>query len=264
MVHVTVINSPEDVALAERIRADLQAANITLHESLPSARDALLVIVLSAGDDVNTQKAIIAALENQQHILLVKGSAQARPPRLIDHLQPLDFSQSYDTGSLLARVRDLARPDAPPPLAVLTPARQAANRRAGYIIAGIALFMFIIALLLIALADLEAPAAEYNAIETEIILTRNYFIDNDLPRTTEQAANFPVTLDAAPTRSRDLLIATATAIAGGVDGTFIPRSTDEAANFPATLQSVSTVIQDRLAATVTAASGLEVTPTPGD
>lgn len=263
MVHVTVINSPEDAALAERIRADLRAADIPLHDNSPAGRDALLIAVLSAVDDAHTQAAIIAALENQQHILPVMASAPARLPRLIDHLQPLDFSQSYDAGMLLARVRDLTRPDAPPPLAVLTPARQAANRRAGYLIAGIAALMFVIALLLIALADLEAPAEEYNAIETQIILTRNYFIDNDLPRTTEQAASFPATLDAAPTRSRDLLIATATAIAGGVDGTFIPRSTEEAANFPATLRSVSTVIQDRLAATVTAAS-IIATPTPGE
>ena len=51
-------------------------------------------------------------------------------------------------------------------------------------------------------------------METEIIQTRNAYIDDALPRSTDDALNFQATIDAAAPTLRPLLVATASAVAG--------------------------------------------------
>lgn len=239
-----------DAALAQRIRADLLAAS---HQVQEAGNPALTVVVLSpkALEDLLLQKAVVAALEQHQHLIPVLA-APTPMPHLINHLQPLDFSQGYESRALLSQVDRFTGPDAPPVMTVLTPSRRAANRRIGLAMGGIAVLIFVIGLWGIGSGLVRAPENEFASVETQVILTRAYYIDNALPRSTADAQNFEATITANPTRSRVQLIATATAIAGGVEGTFIPRSTADATAFPQTLEAVSTIIQDRLALTVTA------------
>jgi hypothetical protein len=282
MAVVNIVTMPEVVALTDRIRADLRAAGHEVRELSAPVEGArpILIAVLSPGavtpEDVRgkprptaemspVMQAIMTALDNRQHVIPVVAEA-VDLPRVIDHLQPHDFSQGYDAGPLLNRLRDLSGPDAPPPLTALTPRVRAANRRAGIIAAALVSVIFVIAVIAVGSGTVRAPENEFASVETQIILTRNFYIDDALPRTTEQAASFPTTvLDARPS-VMPFLIATASAIAGGVEGMFVPRSTLEATHFPLTLVSVSTVVRDRLAATVTAQAAIAPavsTSTPG-
>ncbi len=252
---VTLLNTPTDAALAGRIRSDLSAAGVQIGETVQAGREAVTVAVLSpkALEDSGFQQNVVKALENNQHIIPVLA-AKVGLPRLLNNLQAVDFSERYDAKTLLERVNMLSAPDAPPPMAILTPTRRDANRRVGYLIGGIVIAFFVVGIWAVGSGTVQAPADEFASVETQIILTRNYFIDEALPRSTEDAVNFPATVENIPTKALMELIATATAIAGGVDGTFIPRSSEEATNFPATLENVSTVVHDRLLATVTAAA----------
>jgi hypothetical protein len=210
--------APGDATLAARIQQDLRAAGYTVHE--PAQPNAPLVAVLSPGanTDQAVQNRIIQALDQHQHIIPV--FAQTVPlPKLIDHLQPLDFSSSYNFPALTARLDGLAT--ARPPLTVRTPTIRKANRRIGYVLVFLALFWFALGFFLVGGGFVRPPDSEYNAIETEIVLTRNYYLDMNRPRTTEQAANFPATLKAAPTAQRPFLVETATAMV--VSSTLKPR-----------------------------------------
>lgn len=245
-----------DAALAQRLRADLIAAGHAVAETPSDQAHAILVVILSprALEDLPFQQAVVEALERHQHILPVLA-APTPLPQLINHLQALDFSKAVQPERLLAQVERLSAPDAPRVMTVLTPGRRAANRRVGLLLGIMMLGIFAVSIWGVASGIVRAPENEFASVETQVILTRAYYIDNALPRSSEDALNFAATITANPTRSRVQLIATATAIAGGVDGTFIPRSTSEATAFPLTLEAVSTLIQERLIATVTAAAG---------
>ncbi len=267
---VTLIYAQPDSKLAARIRADLETAGASVHTSVQPGREALLVVLLSpaARDDDSVQQAIIAALDNGQHIVPLLA-APVELPRLIDNLEPLDFTEQYEPARLLERLERLSRSDAPPPLVALTPARRAANRRSALFFSFFALLSFIAALVLIAGLGYGPPEEEFASVETQIFLTRNYFIDNALPRTTEEAASFSATLERARPSVQPYLALTATAIAEGVQGSLVPRTTEEALNFEATARMVSTIVREELVATVTAAaadaageSGSEPTATP--
>jgi hypothetical protein len=208
MVQITF--APGDATLANRLQNDLSQA--------PDLRgtDSMLVALISpaANADSSVQQAIITALDNNQHIIPI--IAQPTPlPKLINHLQALDFSAKYDSDLLIERLQALSAPDAPSPMRVLTPKTRTANRRFGYIFAALAVMWFVIGILLIGGHAVEFPRDEYNQVETQIVMTRDYFLDQNQPRTTEQATSFPVTLRAAPTYQRPFLIATATAQAEG-------------------------------------------------
>lgn len=204
-----IVNAPADAALAARLEADLRAAG-----ALPVPAG-LLVAVLSPAAAANSdvQAALEAALDAGQPILPVLAAPTALP-KLIDHLPALDFSQGYDAAALRRAVEALAAPDAGLPLKVITPRVRRANRRIGYWLAALAIFWFVTGLILVGVFGVQAPRREYDAVETEIVLTRDYYLEQNRPRTTEDAANFPATLQAAPTAQRPFLIATATAIAG--------------------------------------------------
>lgn len=265
-MNITLAFIPADSALSSRIRGDLEGARFQVVDAVQPGRESLLVLVLSpqAVNDPSIQQAMITALDHHQHIIPVLAAPVALPP-LINNLQPLNFSQEYHAQALLERIGRLSAPDAPPPLTVLTPSRQAANRRAALFFLGIVALIFISGLVLIGTGFIRAPEDEFAGIETQIYLTQRYFIDRGLPRSTEQAAEFAETIEHIPTRARVQLIQTATAVAAGVDGTFVPRSTEQATHFAATLKAVSTIVQMRLAdsATQAAATAALITPTPG-
>lgn len=253
---LTIAHTAADAKLAARIRGDLEAAEYTIHDSVQPGKDALLIVVLSPNTaaDEGVQRAIIDALHNYQHVIPVIAQ-QVALPKLIDHLQPIDFSDEYDVARLLHRIEEVTAPGAPPPLTTLTPNVRASNLRAGLIGGGIVLILFVLGVYLIAFEGLAPPSDDFAAVETEIILTRNYFIDEALPRSTEDAETFPLTLEAAREAVQDPLELTVTGISEGAHFGFLPEDDDQAANFEITLDAISTVVRPDVIATATAATG---------
>lgn len=198
-----------DAALAQRIQRDAQA-----HPDLAAGRALVVLVSAAALADPHVRQRIEAARDRGEPVVPVL--AEAVPlPRLIEHIAPADFTQGYDFDALAERLR---APAAALQMKVLTPAARAANRRAAVIFAVLALIMFALGLYGVGVLGLQAPTEEYNEVETEIILTRDGYIEAALPRSTEDALNFQATADAARPTLRPLLIATATALAGGADG----------------------------------------------
>ncbi|MFW5748080.1 MAG: hypothetical protein ACOCYT_00555 [Chloroflexota bacterium] len=265
MTTITLAFSKDSSKLAARIRGDLEAEGLTVSGSVQPGRDALLVVLLSteSRQDAEIQQKLIAALENYQHVIPVLAQPTDLP-QLIDNLPPLDFSTSYDRDALLNRIETLTGPDAPPPLVTLTPSLRRSNQRAGLIIAGVVMVMFVLAILGVLIDVFVPPADEFAGVETQIFLTRNWYIDEALPRDTEEALSFEATVVEARETVQPFLILTATGIAAFGESTHYPRSTEQATNFPATLERISTLVQDRMAATVTqlAVTAAAITPTP--
>ena len=199
---VEIIHNPADQALARRIQADLQAQ--------PATNTTVILLSAPAVADREVLQALERAVDSNRHIVPVI-TEQVRLPALIEHLAPVDFSQRYDYEALAARL------EATPGelhMKVLTPAVRASNQRAAVIVAIGAVVMFLVALYGIGVVGIQAPADEYAAVETEIIETRNAYIDEALPRSTDDALNFEATVEGAAPTLRPLLVATATAAAG--------------------------------------------------
>ena len=221
--------SPADAALAARLQSDLRSGH-TLVEGTTATGYQLLVLVLSnAGlSDAAVVDAMDDALDSSIHLIPVLAEPVALP-RLINHLTPADFSNgAYPIQDLRDAIAYLTGPDAPRVIRVLTPRRRKKNRNVGLIVFAVAFVMFMAGVIGVMLG-LQAPAEEYNAVDTEVAQTRDAIIGP--------------TLDAL---SR-----------------FLPRSTDEAGVFEATLQRMPTVHQPFIAATATF-NAAEARPTAPD
>ena len=199
----TIIYHPANAGLAEHIQTDLAQTD-------EDRRTTIVLVSPQANADADVQAALVQAIEHNQRIIPVLASA-APLPKLIEHLEPLDFSTGYDFKVLAAR---LAVVGSEIPMKVRTPQAIAANRRTAVVVTIAAIFMFVVALYAVGVLGLQAPAEEYGVIETEVIMTRNAYIDAALPHSTEDAANFEPTVGAVTTALRPLLVATATAKAG--------------------------------------------------
>jgi hypothetical protein len=207
-----VIFAPEDTELADRIQADLKKAGYEVGAELPRATGHVLIPVLSPAGNANStvQETIIRALDNSQHIIPVL--AKVTPlPKLIEHLSAVNFSEDYDFGLLHRMVQAATAPDAGLPLKVRTPSVRAANGRVGMWLVALVLVWFIIGVVLVGFYGIQAPREEYNSIDTLAAVTVQAILAPNIPRSTEDAANFPATLNAAPTAQRPLLIGTTTA-----------------------------------------------------
>lgn len=274
MTKMTLAYAEADGKVAARLRADLEAEGIMVVDTVQTTDEALTVVVLSkaAREDQAVQQAIVDALDNGQHVIPVLAESVPLPD-LIDNLQPMDFSTGYDRAALLRRVKALSGPDAPKPMVTHTPSVRRSNARAGLVLAGLIGMVFVVAIIGVLLGVFIPPADEFAGVETQIFLTRNWYIDAALPKSTEDVDNFQVTLDEARETVRPFLILTATGMAVNAESTFYPRSTAEASAFPATVTRISTLVRERMAATVTARASAggstdptpppESTPTPG-
>jgi len=264
MATIALIYPDAHAQLADRMRDDIQQAGHTVVADVPATADALAVVVIAPDQLGAVEAGLYAALDNSQHVIPVLVGDAELPP-ILSNLQPLDFSVSYSGAALNQQIDRVSRAGTPPPITVLTPSKRAANRRAALWLGIPIAVMFIAAVVGIALDITVAPEDEFAGVETQIFLTRNFFIDDLLPKTTEQAAAFPATAeDYFNETVQPFLIATATGIAQNAESTFYPRSTAEATAFEATLGRVSTVVQERMAATVTqrAVTAAAITPTP--
>jgi hypothetical protein len=199
----TIVFNPTDSVLAERIRADLTGISSDENTSI-------FVLSPQAVSDPDVQTAVAEAIDQHRHIIPVLAKA-APLPQLIEHMEPVDFSQNYDFDRLMAR---LAASSGELQMKVHTPKTVKGNRYTGLIVAFFAIVMFLAGLYGVGVMGLQAPTDEYNAVETEIIETRNAYIDAALPRSTEDALNFQATVDGAAPTLRPLLVATVTALAG--------------------------------------------------
>lgn len=213
MLYITY--APGEAETAARLKADLTAAGYTINSDLVREPGPALIALLSpeAAVSATVQGQIIAALDSGQHIIpiLVKDT---NLPKLIDHLAAVDFRQGYDLATLRTQIDKVSAPDAGLPLRVPTPAVKARNRRIGFVLTVLALAWFVIGLILVGGYGVQLPREEYDAIDTQAAIEINEIVGRNLPRSTEDAANFPATLRAAPTAQRPLLIATTTAMAG--------------------------------------------------
>ena len=197
-----IIYAAQDGELAARIEQDVQV--------LDEDTSKVSVVILSprAVDDSTIQIAIANVLDRGQRVIPVMA-APTPLPQLIEHIAPVDFSEGYHFEALRARLIDAGTP-----IKVRTPNVRTANRRIVYVLVALAVLWFLIALIFVGGGVIRRPDDEYNAVETEIILTRNYYVDSNLPHTTQEAAEFPSTIQAVPTALRPILSATATAVAG--------------------------------------------------
>lgn len=216
MPTISLAYAQPDAALAGRVRDDLTTAGYTVSEAVVPGAGSLLVLVhsASANADRAVQQKIIDALENHQHIIPL-ATDDAPLPRLINNLQPLDFGGGYPLGALKEQVEYLLSPSAPRPLTTLTPSVVARNRRAGAIVGGMALIVFLTALYAVGVLGLRRPDDDFDAVETQRVDQRNTIIaptlEAFLPLTTEEAEGFPATVEALPTRLQPFIIGTATA-----------------------------------------------------
>lgn len=207
--------APGEAETAARLKTDLTTAGYRVNGDSAGESSRILIALLSPEGTANAtvQQRIIAALDNGQHLIpvLVKDT---NLPRLIDHLAAVDFRQGYDLATLRAEIDKLSAPDAGRPLRVPTPALKARNQRIGIVLAVLVLAWFVIGLILVGGYGVQLPREEYDAVDTQAAIEINEIVGRNLPRSTEDAANFPATLQAAPTAQRPLLIATTTAMAG--------------------------------------------------
>lgn len=199
MIRITYSN--EQAALAERIRDDLALA---VETSPP-----LLIVLVSAASNADpvVQAELSSAKAAGQRILPILAEDVALPPAL-DTLPALDFSRGYYRERLQEQVARAATPRAE---------LRRANRRALTVIALLAALMFGLAIASMASGIVAFPVAEYNEEATFQAQWIDGLIRETLeavqPRTTQDAANFAATHEAAPTRLFYYIRETATALA---------------------------------------------------
>lgn len=204
----------QDAELAQRLINDLKTKGHSISETPQTGGEHILLALISPASNANesVQTNLTTALDSSQHIIPVM--VQSAPlPKWIDHLKPLDFTAGYPLNTLIEQISLLSSSNAGLPLKVLTPAARSKNRNSGYWLFALALLWFILGVVLVGFFGIQAPREEYNTINTEVAATIIVIIQGNLPRSTEDALNFPATVQAAPTAQRPLLVATATALA---------------------------------------------------
>jgi Thoeris protein ThsB, TIR-like domain len=199
MINITY--SASHKALAERIRNDLAKAGFRSEQSV------LLVLVSAESNtDPLVQDEIKRAVQKGVSIIPILAESVSLPEAL-DVYKPLNFSGSYKWQSLMTRLSQttMSRDD-----------MKQANRRALFVVGGIALVMFAIGIVSIMGGQVAFPVDEYNEEATYQAEWVNGLIVETLesvqPRTTQDAINFDATLEAVPQRIFLYVRETATAL----------------------------------------------------
>ncbi|MBK8020580.1 MAG: hypothetical protein IPK19_03895 [Chloroflexi bacterium] len=217
---IRIISSAANAARANEVMADLKQVGISAEAGAP-ARGDVLVAVLSSADAEKLPGAAIDALDMGLHLLIVKLEP-FELPKLIDHVPSVDIAAPDYRQQLAAHIADLSSGNAPYAMRVRTPKVKQSNRSTGILVGSLALIMFIIGLIGVGVFGLQAPREEYDDIDTQVALTRDYlagpelqYFSTWLPRSTEDAANYEATLQQLPTAYRPLMGLTVTAYALG-------------------------------------------------
>lgn len=208
-----------DERLAQQLQSELGKASFRLEHPMM-----LVLLTPSALADSALQRTVEQAHKKGVRIapLLVKPITGALPAPYAG-LPIFDMSQGeYQLKRLLAFIN---RVD-------LGEARLARSRRLFAFIALSAVLMFGVSLWGVGSGLVRFPSQEYateDALEFTRIQTLTFpTLDPLMPRTTEDALNFPATVEAASTRNRPFLRETATALPVGMTQTlaFIATSAD--------------------------------------
>lgn len=210
---ITLAYDPQDSALATRLAQDLKTQGFTITETLPKAKEHVLVMLSSPSGNQNksVQDLVNQAFDNGQHVIVVSAQA-ATASKLINHLKTFDFTTSYPLPALVEQLKLVTSAQAGLPLKVLTPKARAKNRGIGLWLTIMVLISFIGGLVLVGFFRVQAPIEEYNSIDTEVAVTVASIVEKNLPHSTDEALNFPATVQAVPTAQRPILIQTATAL----------------------------------------------------
>lgn len=217
--------------ISDRAAAAHARARLTAHGRAVAPADALeqpgvqgepLILVWSAAAaaDPAVETAILHAHDAGQPMVVVAAD-DAPLSRWIDHLQPIALSSDPDLAAVRAAID--AAEAGHFQMRVRTPAAQRANRVTGAVVAVIALVIFGFGLYGVGVLGIQRPSAEFDAVETEIILTRDVLARPELDRyarflpanPADPAVDFAPTLRLVPTAYRPLLSMTATAYAQG-------------------------------------------------
>lgn len=198
---ISITYSAEDKTLAETIRDDLAQAGYQ------PAQPVLLVLVSSASNnDPSVQDEIKRAVNKGMTIVPILAE-NVSLPEILDAYKPLNLSGGYKRAPLLTRLSQstMTRGDV-----------KKANRLAFTFIGGLAVVMFLAAILGIMGGLVAFPVDEYNEEATFQAEWVNGLIVETLefvqPRSTQDAQNFPATIEAAPTRLFLYIRGTATAL----------------------------------------------------
>ncbi len=225
---LTLTYGDENATLAKQLEADLSRARLKINAQADPAQQVLLVLVSPRyAQDKPVQDTVFTALDAGHYIVPIL-TQNAALPKPLDHLPHLDFSENYQFDALLEYLGTLGENNTHFPMKVLTPRQRRRNRRVGAILAFVAIGMFVLAVWGITAGLVGFPEEEYEQVETQEIATINAFVDDYLPRSTQEAAQFAATVDAVPTRLRPFVIQTATALWGGdpaVQATALPPAT---------------------------------------
>lgn len=219
MEPIRIAFAPSDRALAERLAGDLRRDGPVFLARQENGDYTVLLLVLSAAglSDASVTEAMYDALDRGKYIIPIRAEPVA-VPRLIGHLVPADFSSgAYPIDEVRSAAAYLSGPDAPLPMRVLTPRTRRKNRNIGLIVFAAAFIMFSAGIIGVGVFHIQAPADEFNTVETEVVLTRDFIIGPTLevyglllPRSTEEAAVFDATLERIPTLHRPFMEASAT------------------------------------------------------
>ena len=210
---ITLTYDPQDSPLATRLAQDLKAQGFSISDKLEPGKGNVLIAFASPASNISlsVQEVITQAYDNGQHVVVI--NAQSAPtPKFINHLKAFDFINGYPLPALVDHLKLLASPEAGRPMKVLTPKTRVKNRGAGIWLTIIVLIAFIWGLVLVGVFHQQAPVEEYNTVDTEVGATVASIVQKNLPHTTQEAIDFPSTVQAVPTAQRPLLIQTATAL----------------------------------------------------
>lgn len=224
MLNITYAQT--DAHTAGQIQADLTEANLRLDNSV--------LIALLTPESIKDTSVLSAINQSKQdgHIIVPVILRQTTLPDNLQAAKSLDFTQSYDKKKLIQFVKQ----------ADISKERQAKNRQYLYIVGGIVLLMFIISLAAISSGIVVFPEDEYateNALrDAQINTIVAPQIEVLRPRTTEDALNFAMTLEAVENDELlPFIIGTATAIPEQIQATSEARMTQAFATEMAETQS---------------------------
>ena len=210
---ITLTYDPQDSALADRLAQDLKTQGFTISDKLTPGKGNILVALASPASNNNAavQDVIAQAFDNSQHVAVV--NAQPAPtPKFINHLKAFDFINAYPLPALVDQLKLMASPEAGLPLKVLTPKGRVKNRGVGLWLTIVVLIAFIWGIVLVGFFHTQAPVEEYNNVNTEVAATVASIVQKNLPHSTQEAIDFPATVQAVPTAQRPIHIQTATAL----------------------------------------------------
>lgn len=193
---IDIIHHPADAQLAQRLQQQLSPMEVNA---------TLLLLSPAAAEDEQVLAQLERVLDAGRRIVpLLPAGGQVQVPAQIEHLEPHD---PEDLAGLERRLRE----DGTMRLRVHTASLRSSNRRTALVVLLFVAIMFLAALYGVGVLGLQYPHEEYDEVEERVVATRDAFIEQALPGSTAEAAAFPVTVEAAATALRPLLIATATA-----------------------------------------------------